>query len=524
VKKVLRKNKRCFSRNRFRRKIMNMKSTFMQFAVIVFVWFAFISSVEVATFTVNTTLDTVDALPGDGVCLDSSGFCSLRAAIIENNHLPLAANTLILPAGTYTLTIPNSTIGSDEEKGDLNIGNRLFTIIGSNARTTIIQAGTIKSTNGTDGNGIDRIFNLTGNPSFITQNGLDIQNVTLRNGKQTVAGAINLVSTTVYLTNVTMTDNFANNGSGIQCALKGQVTIRNSTLTGNIGLTAGSGGVIYLPGAVFPDRPCAASVTNTTISGNTQALSCQTSRCEITNSTITNNNDMLNFSGVNSSSGNTFLRNTIITNNFTGPALNVPADVTGAVTSGGTNLIGSVGASTGWIGTDLLNNTSANLGALANNGGQTDTHAVFSTSSALNAGQNCVVTSSCITFNAPNNLTTDQRGQNRLVNGFSPSALFVDIGSFEKQIPTAASANINGRVITASGRGIRNVRVSLTKPNGEISTVATNSFGYYRFQDLQVGQTYILSVSSKLYSFAEPTRVISLQEDLTDENFVSNDK
>jgi CSLREA domain-containing protein len=521
--RFLKKNKRCFSRNRFRRKIMNMKNTFMQFAVIVFVSFAFISSVEAVTFTVNTTLDTVDAVPGNGVCLDSSGFCSLRAAIIENNHLPLAANTLILPAGTYTLTIPNSTIGSDEEKGDLNFSNRLLTIIGSNARTTIIQAGTIKSTNGTDGNGIDRIFNLTGNPSLITQNGLDIQNVTLRNGKQTVAGAINLVSTTVYLTNVTMTDNFANNGSGIQCALKGQVTIRNSTLTSNIGLTGGSGGVIYLPGAVFPDRPCAAEVTNTTISGNTQALSIQNGINTLTNCTITNNKDSLNFSGVNSSA-NTSLRNTIIANNFTGPALNVPADVTGAVTSGGTNLIGTVGTSSGWIGSDLLNNTSANLGALANNGGQTDTHAIFSTSSALNAGQNCVLNRTCGTFDLAFNLTTDQRGQNRLVNGFSPTALFVDIGAYEKQIPTAASASINGRVTTASGRGIRNVRMSLTNQTGETSFAITNSFGYYRFQDLPVGETYILSVNSKRYSFAEPTRVISFNEDLTDENFVSDSK
>jgi uncharacterized delta-60 repeat protein len=86
---------------------------------------------------------------------------------------------------------------------------------------------------------------------------------------------------------------------------------------------------------------------------------------------------------------------------------------------------------------------------------------------------------------------------------------------------TAASANINGRVKTANGRGIARVRVSITKPNGETQFTTTNPFGYYRFQDLAVGETYILNVSSKRYSFAEPTRVISLNEKLTDADFVS---
>jgi CSLREA domain-containing protein len=36
-----------------------------------------------ANFIVNTAADTPDAHPGDGVCLDFNGFCSLRAAIQE---------------------------------------------------------------------------------------------------------------------------------------------------------------------------------------------------------------------------------------------------------------------------------------------------------------------------------------------------------------------------------------------------------------------------------------------------------
>ena len=44
--------------------------------------------VQGAGFTVDSTADTVDASPGNGVCDDGSGNCTLRAAIQEANALP----------------------------------------------------------------------------------------------------------------------------------------------------------------------------------------------------------------------------------------------------------------------------------------------------------------------------------------------------------------------------------------------------------------------------------------------------
>ena len=38
-----------------------------------------------ATFYVDSEIDAVDALPGDGVCATSTGTCTLRAAIQEAN-------------------------------------------------------------------------------------------------------------------------------------------------------------------------------------------------------------------------------------------------------------------------------------------------------------------------------------------------------------------------------------------------------------------------------------------------------
>jgi hypothetical protein len=89
--------------------------------------------------------------------------------------------------------------------------------------------------------------------------------------------------------------------------------------------------------------------------------------------------------------------------------------------------------------------------------------------------------------------------------------------------PTAANAAISGRIVTANGSGIRNVIIQMTSGTGETKYAYSSSFGYYKFNDLPVGQTYVLSVLAKKYSFANPTRVINLNEDLSGEDFVADD-
>jgi len=73
-------------------------------------------------FVVDSTADTADAMPGDGVCADSSGNCTLRAAIteanwwrgdnrIEFNLLGTAPVRIQLLAGLPTLLIQDRTGG-----------------------------------------------------------------------------------------------------------------------------------------------------------------------------------------------------------------------------------------------------------------------------------------------------------------------------------------------------------------------------------------------------------------------------
>lgn len=46
------------------------------------------SSLFAATFVVDATTDGWDVTPGDGVCDDGTGVCTLRAAIGETNAWP----------------------------------------------------------------------------------------------------------------------------------------------------------------------------------------------------------------------------------------------------------------------------------------------------------------------------------------------------------------------------------------------------------------------------------------------------
>jgi CSLREA domain-containing protein len=45
-------------------------------------------SAQAKSFTVTSTIDAVDAVPGDGVCATAANQCTLRAAIQEANATP----------------------------------------------------------------------------------------------------------------------------------------------------------------------------------------------------------------------------------------------------------------------------------------------------------------------------------------------------------------------------------------------------------------------------------------------------
>jgi hypothetical protein len=93
---------------------------------------------------------------------------------------------------------------------------------------------------------------------------------------------------------------------------------------------------------------------------------------------------------------------------------------------------------------------------------------------------------------------------------------------FTISAPSAAGVALGGRVVDHAGNGVS--KVSITLSGGRLPnplTVKTNPFGYYRFDDITVGESYVLTVSSKRYVFANPTRVINLLDEISDADFLS---
>lgn len=71
--------------------------------------------------------------------------------------------------------------------------------------------------------------------------------------------------------------------------------------------------------------------------------------------------------------------------------------------------------------------------------------------------------------------------------------------------PAGNSDSIRGQLLSAGGLGIANVKVQLTDSSGEIRFVYADDFGYFSFDKVTVGETYVISVISDSYIFtAQP--------------------
>ncbi|MBS1794294.1 MAG: carboxypeptidase regulatory-like domain-containing protein [Acidobacteria bacterium] len=92
--------------------------------------------------------------------------------------------------------------------------------------------------------------------------------------------------------------------------------------------------------------------------------------------------------------------------------------------------------------------------------------------------------------------------------------IFFDVNdaNFTIQVNTAAPVSVTGRVLSPEGRGVAGARVSITDQSGSIRSAATNSFGYFRFEGVEAGQNYTVTVRHKQYRFA--AQVISVGDNV----------
>jgi hypothetical protein len=85
--------------------------------------------------------------------------------------------------------------------------------------------------------------------------------------------------------------------------------------------------------------------------------------------------------------------------------------------------------------------------------------------------------------------------------------------------PTAATVSVSGRVLSSMGTPLRNARVTLDNGTGRPLQVITNAFGYYRFDTVQAGGTYLVNAALRGYVFTP--RVIAVNDALTDVNMTA---
>jgi predicted outer membrane repeat protein len=534
-----------------------MKITFLSVCLLAFL-FTFSTQTFAVDFTVNLTTDEHDANTADSICDVNLATveleCSLRAAVEQANNLPSNDRVLFnLPANsTITLTVANN--------GDIFILNSgTLQIIGTGANNLTISGGigtnrifynnlatvTISGVTLTGGDGTSLVNNGNGGAIYSNGGSLTLDSVNVTNNIATQGGGVYVTDGTISITNSTFSNNISRNGGGGAIFLGSTSSIINSTFSANS--AAGSGGAVkfdrgthLITGSTFSANnggvrggaidgssfttPAILTIVNSTISGNTAVegggISNQ-GNITLRNVTITNNTANSG-GGISALFGVLNFGNTIVAGNIT-PIGSAPEiqNSGGTIISAGGNLVGDSPGDSGNTGLPIayqptdIRDVNPMLGALTiANGGTTPTHALLPGSPAIDRGLNALAPAS-----------TDQRGFPRIVDGDGDGTATVDIGSYEVQAaPTAATVTVSGRVTTAQSRGIRNVVVTMTDSNGNIRTATTTSFGYFRFDDVAAGETYIFAARGKRFSFGQNTQVHSIMEDTSNINFVASEQ
>jgi hypothetical protein len=253
---------------------------------------------------------------------------------------------------------------------------------------------------------------------------LEISGLTLSGGTSSGAGGAIRNFGTLRATEVRFANNTSPFGGAIQNEANAMATVTRCLFVGNTA-SGGGAGINSDSTLIVKDSTFSGNTAQDTFGGGAVRSGGTAAAGGVTleSCTITLNRALANGGAVMSDNGGSItLLNTIVAGNLdlSGAAAGTDVDSRGSgiVTSSGYNLIGDgtrAGAFTAANNDLVIGDASPGLDALADNGGQTDTHALLPGSRAVDAGNPAVTTG------------VDQRSDPRVQRGR------LDIGAFEVQ-------------------------------------------------------------------------------------------
>jgi CSLREA domain-containing protein len=368
------------------------------------------------TFTVSRQDDAADATPGNGQCDAVGGGCTLRAAIAEANERD-EPTTVVLPAGTFRLTLPNVP---NQDSGDLELEPA--------AALAVVGAGAGRSVVLGDGHD-DQIFQLFSGANALLR-------LSVRGGTehaQVSAGGVAVLNDPALLADVEIADNQGCFG-GLH--VRDHVIAERVSIHDNLAEVAG--GCPYNGGGVYVGSGGVLEMRNGTVSGNRAkegggGIFVEGGTARLVHVTVANN--VADYAGGGTqgggglgrgSSGTVFLKNSIVAGNASGSG--VGPDCAALVQSQDFNLIGNAAGCTlgGSAGHDLVG-ADPHLAPLGLYGGLLPVHPPRPDSPAVDGvgvGQIFDRQMAC-RDGSLRSVSTDQRGAAR------PEGDFCDIGAFE---------------------------------------------------------------------------------------------
>ena len=285
-------------------------------------------------------------------------------------------------------------------------------------------------------------------------------------------------------------------GGGIAVLTGGSLLLQDSTLSGNhsgdgshqaFGTGAdGRGGALDLEGdATLNDVTLSGNRIGTTSSSNDAAdgggLSILAGTTRLRNVTVAGNTANGAGGGVARSGGTLLVRNSILAGNAaTGTNEDCTTNLTAGVTSEGYNLVGVAdGCASSFVVTGDQTGTSgspldAALGALADNGGPTQTRALLAASPAIDGATPSGCDGWDPEFGFDVLLTTDQRGDTRPLDGDSDGTATCDTGAFEAAAGTAVSSTLTVSLAGAGSGSVTSNPAGIDCPGDCSETYSTS--------------------------------------------------